>query len=127
MNRERLERTLEILDRVPPERFDLEIWSRRGDCGTVACAIGHLAADPRSVAEGFTLRRDERRGIAVPTWYNATGPSAVGWNAVALYLDIPYEDAERLFSSERYDADDDRSPRVVAARVRAYLNGEPTP
>lgn len=54
MNSARLLRLAEILDDVPPERFDLWLYSS-DDCGTVACALGHAAVDREFNREGFKL------------------------------------------------------------------------
>ena len=67
MNRDRLALLLDVLDKVPPERFDIRHWIqnptslRNGGqptCGTVACVGGGLALDPRARKQGLRIARD---------------------------------------------------------------------
>lgn len=55
MNRERLELLIDVLSKVPPPQFDIGTWGMHHKCGTVACALGWAALDPRMNEQGLMM------------------------------------------------------------------------
>lgn len=84
MHVERFELLVDVMKRVRPENFSMSQW-----CGSAACAIGHLASDPRS-----ELKISEH---GFPDYNNT-----IGFFAVADYLEISYDDAIKLFHPCQY-------------------------
>lgn len=117
MNVDRLTRLAALLDRVQAEGrgFDMAWWKHRGDCGTVACAVGWAASDPEFQAEGLRLVGDEDDSI----------PQFCGWTgfeAAALFFECGMHNAEGVFSPGGYEKPyEEITPADVAARVRKLL------
>jgi hypothetical protein len=57
---ERLENVKRVLEAMDPhereKHFNMEMWGRRTDCGTVGCAAGHASLDPWFQENGFKGR-----------------------------------------------------------------------
>lgn len=121
MNRPNFDLLLDVLDHVDPAQFDLATWHSQTDCGTIACAIGHLALDPRSNALGFALTPQSH----IPTFRDKHELRWIGRDAVVKF----FNDGDwstnlgRLFLPDWYPPN--ATPADVAARVRAYLAGTP--
>ena len=56
---ERWENVLRVLEGLGPheraEHWDMSLWGRKTECGTVACAAGHCGLDPWFRERGFTM------------------------------------------------------------------------
>ncbi|MCY1358659.1 hypothetical protein D9M69_452010 [compost metagenome] len=113
MNVERLERLCGLLKRVKPEGFDLSGWGwSTATCGTVACAVGWATQDPWFRREGL---RSEA-GYFYPIF-----EGEADWDAVELFFELSSEEAEHLFSADRYPVDERINPLAVAARIREFV------
>lgn len=113
MNRPNFDLLLDVIDHVDPAAFDLAIWHAQTDCGTTACAIGHLALDHRANVLRFRLYA----GSPMFGYYQASAPR--GWDAVADFFTITLPTAEWLFCRDFYPSD--ATAANVVARVREYL------
>ncbi len=55
---ERWQNGLRVLQSMDPhereKHFNMALWGRKTDCGTVACAAGHFSLDPWFVTLGFS-------------------------------------------------------------------------
>jgi hypothetical protein len=153
MNRERLQRQIDILRTVAAQAlpFDMDAWVG-GDgeaCGTAACAFGYACLDPAFQAEGLKLtfwhryhnpESGEPRTIVLTTVadYNATrqipGLYDVayqghgGFSAAATFYDIPLDAAEYLFDPGGYRDEDNEMrdgimPDEVIGRIERVMDG----
>jgi hypothetical protein len=153
MNRERLQRQIDILRAVAAQAlpFDMDAWVG-GDgeaCGTAACAFGYACLDPAFQAEGLRLmfiRRysDEleytprKRTITTVADYNAIrsvpgtfAPVFAGqheFSAAATFYDILLDAAEYLFDPGCYRDEDNEmrdgiTPDEVIARIERVMDG----
>lgn len=87
--------------------FDIEIW----DCGTPACAIGHM---PTLVPE-TKLRFDRYSGCPEIK-------QAWGYGALEDYFDLSESEVVYLFSSLSYPRDKWRDAKYVGERIRKFVN-----
>jgi hypothetical protein len=126
VNVERMELLLDVLKHVPRERFNMEHWvedpsslnaAAEATCGTVACAAGWLAMDPRARAQGLTLRLDS---IGSNIFTTPTFNHEDSFRALASFFEITSFQAENLFHPRRYDGIT-ITPKVVALRVRTMM------
>jgi hypothetical protein len=127
----------DLLESLPPERFDYSIWA--GDswnpqvplkapvCGTPACALGWATTLPEL---GLELVRDQHCVLVRAT----DDPSLRATQAAARAFDIEENDAEYLFVPEtpdplahEEDENDYESPgeeasaAEVAAHIRSFV------
>jgi hypothetical protein len=125
MNTDRFNLLLDVLRHVEPERFDMARWVRNphtlviekgpdarppfATCGTIACAAGHLALDPRAQTLGLRLENS----ITMPVYDNKCG-----YRALAAFLDITLPDAEYLFCPFEYNT---ATLRAVTMRIRRFM------
>lgn len=124
---ERLAFLADFLDtQCPPEHFDLQCWIDSSSpvtsqedlhtCGTTACAVGWACCLPEF----------QREGLHLSTYAPAYKPREGGdvhhhWEAVTAFFDLAEDEAEHLFSYEKYDFM--VFPWNVAARIRELLRG----
>lgn len=110
MNRERLERLVDILKTVPPEKFDMSMWysSNISECGTVACAGGYACLDPAFQKLGLHFGYNK-----IPCY---KGQEGIG--ALRAFFDLPSSVAMRLFLLYRVQP---VKPATVIRRIRALL------
>lgn len=149
MNIERLTKLAELLDTVPPDRFNMDYWglAPHGDledlniaeCGTAACALGWACSIPEFRAAGLRLRK-----IGTSIRYDHFSPEIKirseaypalevaheAFHAGAKFFDITLEQSEWLFLPREYEPpgyDQDEDPPIiitpadVAARIRALI------
>lgn len=93
MNIERLQRLCGILEKVPPENFEMDCW--RGRCGTEACAVGWACLDKDFNKEGLHLDNVATAGNA-PVFCPEFGPFN-GWDAVTEFFQLTMREALYLF------------------------------
>lgn len=112
-----LKRLAAGLRTVPPENFDLRQWgfgklkvrTDKFDCGFTGCAIGWMGR----FVPGNRLMSASKDG---PEYRGK-----IGFDAVALYFDIPLEVAGRLFDPTYYPRGGLTTPDEVADRIEAFL------
>ena len=110
MNREALRQGVRVLKFVKKKEFDLRSW----DCGTTACAIGHMCKDNWFKKKGLYVKRGPI-GIIEPHY-----GSRIGWHAVSRFFDIPLDQAFYLFGRWRY-LQDKNKPKHVIKRLKEWL------
>lgn len=122
MNRERLEKLVDLLLTIRREEFNIYTWY----CGTAACALGWAAKDPQFNREGLylcslSLTRAEGQidsiGPLCPVY-----KGAFGFGAAEKFFEISADTARHLFDGSHYD--DDPTPCDVALRVVNLLERE---
>lgn len=132
MNTEALLEIAELMDELccgPRRSFSLGEWSLydEHECRTTACAIGWAVNE--KIIPGLTLQEgvDFRDGVLswVPKFSDpSTYRYYTGWAAVDVALGLETDQTEYLFASseyERFGLPTD-NPRVVAARIRSFVN-----
>lgn len=146
MNEERLLKLAAFLDKLPPERFNFNVWvgdtwkeTQDLSCGTSACAMGWAATMPEFRKLGVRLCK--RGGLGIVAMDIADiGYIKGGCNVAEHLFEISEKEAEHLFvPHERenedydygYDDDDDddlgdrlgrkATPKEVAAHIRAFV------
>tara|TARA_R110000822_G_scaffold68134_5_gene165714 strand:- start:532 stop:969 length:438 start_codon:yes stop_codon:yes gene_type:complete len=142
MDRDRLERTADHLDKISSREdvaFDMQTFlSKTPDCGTSACAIGFLIND-KVFPDLIAIPDTARTGVVGETNYlpfyndgtlrseHVTGSCDV-WHSLSKFFDLPYEDLDYLFEAETYSEDDPDwgpeciRPKDVVLRIRGLLN-----
>lgn len=137
---ERLLKTASVLMNLPKERkanpslptaFNISWWidnendEEELNCGTAACAVGHVMFHPWFKQRGLRPSESEyARGIVVPTFDNKKGGVKLeSWDAVEAFYGITDDEADYLFSGTRYDYDymSEISPKTVALRIRQFV------
>lgn len=94
--------------------FNLIAWG----CGTTCCAIGFATLDPLFNREGFKY------------WVNSLGTLAplyrelTGWTAVSKFFEITGEEADYLFSQDKYSNGNNTVPSEVVSRIEAFIQNE---
>lgn len=150
MNIERLTKLAELLDTVPPERFNMDYWGLASaysnlkelnvaECGTSACALGWACSIPEFQAAGLHLHRNgtsirydhfEPRFKTRSEAYPALEAIYEGFKAGAKFFGITLEQSEWLFLPREYEPpgfDQDEDPPIVitpadvAARIRTLI------
>lgn len=151
MNVDRLNKLANLLDTVPPEKFDLNYWGlvskvarvpntldiSKDECGTVACACGWACTIPEFREAGLYLGRTAMLSYSSEYVLKYTTTSLTvpvgkvtyqGIPAAARFFAISEDQAEDLFYSSSYFAvnneDEDAaaiSPAMVAARIRKLI------
>jgi hypothetical protein len=111
--RERLEQLANFLDTVAPGRLTFSRWYGDGR----GCAVGLAAAnEPWFQAQGLSLRRNDDLKECQPVYRDRRD-----WRAVVAFFEISQAEARSLFAPDAYDGELRPSPRLVAARIRAFL------
>lgn len=120
MNRRRLREAAkflrEVVEKFPPEKFDMYIWARGekpkrmdGSCNTVACAAGWLTL--RFKKEGLKLTK---RGTEYEPYYKG------GRAALERFFRLGADDVEDIFTPWRYLISPIR-PHHVADKIDQLL------
>lgn len=89
---------------------------RDGFCGTVACAVGSAALDPRFIACGLTLHTTEN-GTVWPMYEEETG-----WSAVCAFFGLNSWEADMLFNQEAYRLGAGTPADHVNRRLCTFIN-----
>lgn len=148
----RVKKTIDIMKRIPPEKFNIEDWrtldgvpwrtrfilerkSRKdfdeqsllAKCGTAACLAGWIAVSPEFKADGGFS--NQRTGAPMfPNGYeDIFAPTPVvriekGIEAVASWLGIDKDVAEYLCMPERYPPGLTVQPNHVIERLEELLD-----
>lgn len=105
--RERLTIVAEILEARPEddEHFDIRVFVSHRPCGTVACALGWAAMDPRLNDDGFGLHPGN-----VPLWNQGTNLK---------FFDLEPHVYQSIFYSDGYE--NFPGPHDVARKIRGVL------
>lgn len=122
MNKPRLLKLAEFLEKLPDHKLDMKIvCALRGsdkmnpyECKSAACAMGWTpAVFPRLLRWQHVLDFDGAEVIGV-----ADDEDACDWMAMWRFFDIPERDADVIFGAGRKDY---RRPKEVAAGIREYV------
>jgi hypothetical protein len=130
MNKERLLRLADFLEReVPENRFDLAKWSN-GDlslCGTTACACGWATTIPEFAEAGLKLERYEHKlddGEVLISRDIVFG-EFTSFDAVTEFFDLPdHKDSSYLFYVDRYPNGERTTKHDVVERIRQFVEGK---
>lgn len=130
MNTQRLEQVIRVLESIPPERFDIEVWvDPRLTCGTATCALGWCAQDPWHRAEGLPCNDELTWGLvrdyfglgsfSVTFWLFDGGSYSESWQPRTLmHLGLPPGELDDLH---------DIGPKDVISRIRWLItHGDPS-
>lgn len=90
-------------------------WSVHKACGTVACAIGHAPSVPEFKKSGLKLGVSGH--VLQPVYKGLEG-----WDAVEKFFGIDSATAEALFLGTKYEEDQRKDPKAVAARIYELLS-----
>lgn len=115
-HRERLEMAATEIAKVRPTKaakFDMDSWKLATPCGTAACAIGHISAQPWFNRRGLRLDYSEGKHL-LPIYSGHRN-----WDAVCEFFGIDNDAAYTLFSGASYPAS--VAPLTVAKRIRSFL------
>ena len=113
MNTNKLRTLAAYLRTVPPEKFDMGVWSRETYCGTTACAVGHACDIEEFKAEGLHLGRPYNNSeYAVP---NFAGLQS--FRAVDAFFDLWADQSSYLFGTRTHR----ETPREVANRIEVFV------
>jgi len=126
MNYDRLEKTADLLDKVPEQAFEMDVWRACSvefpfdgtfECGFAGCAVGwviHTGLFPE-----FTFNVN-----GVPR-YQEGHEVRENWPAVQKLYGLSSAQAGSIFSGDEYDVSADHvSPRMVADRIRHVVRQE---
>lgn len=131
MNLERLERAADLLDKVPEDYLDMEIWADSAvhrefdgtfECGFAGCAIGWIGHAGLFKDEGFRL-------VGGVPYMDSPERNLFNWEAVHALFDIDGKVSTHLFTEGSYES---ANPRKVADRIRRTVlvhrqfGGQPT-
>jgi hypothetical protein len=118
MNKERLLKLADFLDKVSPEHFKLDCWAERGfrknKCNTTACACGWATVCFRNSKDKLRLTN-----IGV-LYYTKSGFTLYNFSAAAEFFDIAYNKAFDSFHPGSYEKFH-RGPKHVAKRIRKFV------
>lgn len=119
MNKARLLKLAAHLDRVPPEKFDMNFFGEASRaarhrnevrCATKACALGWATSIPEFAKAGLELRAyPESTGADV--YYKGES----NFDAAEIFFGLDSIDASRLFSRGSND------PILKAAEIRGFV------
>ncbi len=138
MNKRRLLKLAEFLEKVPRKRFDYaswvgDDWGGKQDlsCGTTACAMGWACTIPSFRKAGLKLKNSLLDGTSLRTaYYTSNVPyfnGFEGFDAAALFFDIDLRDARYLFGEPNHTPFKDTSevtPKQVAKLIRKFVEGK---
>lgn len=109
-----------LVEKMPRGIFDLTHWSAtKNGCNTTYCAIGYGVQ--KKIFDGLIMRGSSNPWGAELRHRNGS----YHINAVVDELDIPYSDAEQLFTNDGYSGKIDR--RAVVRRIRQYAKNPNDP
>lgn len=112
MNKERLLRVVDALEKASPESFNLGVWAETEGCLTVACAVGHyVLANPNC-------------GLALG-WFGDTatlfGHNDANFEAAAAEFEITKDECLRLFSGSEYPHGSFTRKCDIVARILEFV------
>ena len=119
MNTERLLRLADLVETIPPEKFDLaDYWQH--PCGTIYCGLGWAGHDEWFQNEGLRFE--------IAGWWNTPIPvfnGLVNFDAVTAFFELASDfgrntQAEFLFSKDSY-VTRPAHPSEVAIRIRLFI------
>lgn len=88
-------------------------------CGMTACAMGHAPSVPSIAAAGLKLGK--RKDSDGDTMFIPVHKGRTGIYAAQDLFGIPQRLAEDFFMPGHYNEEDLKKPKVVAARIRAFV------
>lgn len=96
MHVQRLKRLIKVLEGLRPEQLDLNVYAKKTDCGTVACAVGWGAMDPELASQGLELR-----GCVSDKVFYISFDGEDGRSAIKSFFGLSWSDT-RIFYGEHY-------------------------
>lgn len=113
MRKDRLLKLANFLETLPKEGLDMRKWSEAmtPSCGYRACAIGWATTIFKD--EGFHM---EKSDSIYPSFYPVCD-SNYGWEAVWVFFDLSWQQAESLFGDHNPD-----DPKYIASHIRDFVN-----
>ncbi len=137
----RLLKLADFLDMVHPSKFNLNEWvsgrkpdqmseapTKKGDCGTTACAVGWLPVlfpkswswrTPKAWYDSFGNMANAE--IHYKRWPNADLTQGQKLSAAADFFSIDYDDASELFMPDAYRQGNATRAKTVAKRIRSLV------
>ena len=115
----RLNRLIEILEKVPEELFDMTIWATRRNGMFAGCACGWASQSPEFQKDGLSF---EIGDCGMVSYNDILTGKVKGTYGMANFFEIDYATADRLFESDFYNAPEKITPADVIARIRELLN-----
>lgn len=121
MNKRRLQRLATMLCEVPINKFNMDHWAKKQNCGTTACALGYAGMfKPFRKAGLVTDFRDEQDGTVVFTDKRRNEVTYNG-RAAQMFFDLSHEEVNEIFMPSLYDVVR-ITPKIVARRIRKMLD-----
>lgn len=123
---ERWQNVHRVLDAMPEherqKHWDMSIWGRQTDCGTIACAAGHCGLDAWFRERGFKLDflGRESRISNVPDFFGLEGTSRIFWDSTQRPVETVIDEVRR------YGAELERIALLMAKPGLPNI-GEPWP
>lgn len=79
------------------KHWDMSIWGKQTECGTVACAAGHCGLDAWFRERGFKLdfRGHESRISNVPDFFGLEGTSRIFWDSTQRPVETVIDEVHR--------------------------------
>jgi hypothetical protein len=122
----RLRALADLLDDVPPNRFDLDGWAVQLNegCGFAGCAVGWAAHSGIFPGLRFNTGIDcGAHASCVDVIYEEDEKDIwKGWVAVEVLFGLTFRSAGFLFSLDHYPDFLGPTPRVVARRLRRFAD-----
>lgn len=87
-------------------------------CGTTACAMGVAASLPEFNLKGLGLRGS---GSCAGVMFEVNGRDYFGFDAAEKFFGLNFDDADELFSPEKYVGRERKNPLAVADKITALL------
>jgi len=124
MNYERLEKTAALLDKIPPQAFDMDVWQSTPvadpfdgtfECGFAGCAVGWVIH--AGLIPGLTFSEN-----GVPRYRAPAGVAYDGWEAIEHAYGIGHGQAHDLFSNDGYHGR--VHPGDVADRITTLVKND---
>ena len=124
MNKGRLLKTAEIVERVAkekPELFSMNDWKNETECGSVCCAVGWAARDKELMEQGLSLESCGENSHNV--LYHNPQTKIVGWGMQAsmYFYQLSLADASYLFNPHHYERSQISDAKYVANRIRKFV------
>lgn len=132
MNTQRLKTLADFLLTVPEKQFDIEIWHRENECGTVACAAGWACTIPEFNAAGLRLMSEaaglkhvlgsEDSEYSYPVFDPQDGTEIDSHEqALKEFFAISYDLVDAIFFSGGYLHNRAATPQAVANKIYSIL------
>jgi hypothetical protein len=107
-----LQETLRLLLSLSDHQVDLHTWGEKGDCGTVACAMGWAGGDPWFNKRGFHRYDDN----FVPRYMYRSG-----WTAISDFFKSNGTIVHFLFDENEYSHHKNGPPRLAVIARTAFV------